>query len=217
MKFRVLALSAVMLCASVMTFAQEGQVTKKHNFGLGLSSKLSGSTNNYLKGPINNFPGLFGNIDKNLDLSISAHYEYAINRNMYLGTGLTYMFNRMELTFMNGSSSWGETSYNMHDIEIPLYFDYKFPIMRNINLFGGVGVAGMINLSSDENIITKDTFSPYLLLRAGFDILSNHRLQFVLQYHLSLNNNYQINTIVSPIYDTEYKVNIFDIGFNFYF
>lgn len=208
---------AAFVCVSFVAMAQEEQVIKKHNFGFGVSSVLSGSTSNYLKAPVGDFPGYFGNVDKNLDLNISARYEYAFNRSLYLGTGLTYRYNRTELTLYYGESNFGETTFNMHDLEIPLYLDYKLPIMFNTNAFFGAGFSALINLSYDDDIIEKDTFSPYLLLRTGFEVSGSHRLQFLFQYRIALTNAYSYKLALPMPYDTDYRVNSFDVGVNFFF
>ncbi|MBQ7985071.1 MAG: hypothetical protein IJ250_05470 [Bacteroidales bacterium] len=76
---------AVFLTASMTANAQNE--VKKHEFGVGLSSDLTCSTNPFLKaGSV--LEGFYGKVDKNLDLNFSFVYQYNINSHFNLGTGL---------------------------------------------------------------------------------------------------------------------------------
>ncbi|MBQ9313336.1 MAG: outer membrane beta-barrel protein [Bacteroidales bacterium] len=216
MKKIIVSAMCVMLAFTVA--AQKNTSFKTHNFGVGLSSVLSSSTNPYLKYKgATDFNGSYGKISSNMDLVLSGRYEYAFNKSMYLGTGLSYRLNSAEIFYNNLSTSVSSESTTIHDLEIPLYFDYKTALMPNINLFAGAGISGTFNLSLNSDLVKKDSFSPYLLLRTGFDFLSNHRVQFLLQYRINLNSSMEY--VLDPSYpmDREFKVNTFDVGINFFF
>ncbi|MDO5759392.1 MAG: hypothetical protein Q4Q06_00035 [Bacteroidota bacterium] len=219
---RFLVMTMMVVIIAISGYSQESNV-KRHNFGIGISSSLSSSTNKFLKHIGNNtFEGNFGKIDKNFDLNLSFLYEYNVSKNITIGVAPTYRESRAEINYQYESSLFGETTETIYDIEVPLFVDYKFSVMEKNKLFAGVGFSGLFNINTDsEEIATKNTFSPYMLFRLGFDVYGKHRIQFLMQYRCNLSANTYYNGIdynMFPHIQKEYfKVNTFDVGVNFFF
>lgn len=219
-----LVIIAVVVIFTLNGFAQESK-EKRHNFGIGISSSLSSSTNKFLKhisGDGVVYEGYFGKVDKNFDFNLSFLYEFNLNNRITFGVAPTYRESRAEINYQYEPSKYGETTETIYDIEIPLFVDYKFPIMRDNKLFVGAGFSGLFNIKTDsQEIATKNTFSPYLLFRLGFDVVGNRRVQFLMQYRYNLSANTYYDGIdynLFPMMQKEYfKVNTFDVGFNFFF
>lgn len=187
---------------------------------------MSSSTNKFLKNISDGdgivYRGHFGKVDKNIDLNLSLLYEFNLNKSITFGVSPTFRFSRMEINYMYDLSTFGETTGEIYDIEIPLFADYKFCVVGDNKLFVGASFSGLFNLNTDsQEIATKNTFSPYLLFRLGFDVMGIHRVQFLMQYRYNLSANTYYDGIdynLFPTIQKEYfKVNTFDVGFNFFF
>ncbi len=222
---RLVTIIAVAVIFTLNSFAQENN-EKRHNFGIGVSSSLSSSTNKFLKNISDGdgivWRGSFGKVDKNIDLNLSLLYEFNLNKSITFGVSPTFRFSRMEINYRYDLDMYGETTGKIYDIEIPLFADYKFRIMGENKLFVGAGLSGLFNIDTDsQEIAMKNTFSPYLLFRLGFDVMGNHRVQFLMQYRYSLSSNTYYDGIdynLFPIMQKEYfRINTFDVGVNFFF
>ncbi|MBR1775196.1 MAG: outer membrane beta-barrel protein [Bacteroidales bacterium] len=210
--FALFSLIAIQSC-----FAQE---TMKHNFGLGVGTITTSSTNQFLKysndSPTNGIK--YGEIDKNIDLNLSFIYEYSLKSNMSLGINPTYRLNRAEITRVVNPNyiviGDNKATYTSHDLDIPLYFDYKLHLFSNLNLITGIGASAMVNLDiNDWNTKRKD-ITPYGLLRLGFEAKANHKIQFMIKYRWNISKDaYYYNNLNKK---ESFRLNTFDVGINIF-
>ena len=126
---------------------------------------------------------------------------------------------RLTYSALQAGKTAAVTKLYMHDIDVPLYADYKFNILGNTSLITGAGFSGMFNLSVDEDYISKDIFTPYLLLRTGFEVRASHKMQFLLQYRWSMSENaeYPWDKSYPRLDEKPFRMNIFEAGVTFFF
>ncbi|MBQ9313268.1 MAG: hypothetical protein IJ213_09535 [Bacteroidales bacterium] len=221
------ALFCVILMFCVNLFSQRCNTIydiKHHNFGVGLSSSLTATTNQYLQDNGVLHGGYYGKTAENLDLNFSLLYEYNLNRHVRFGVAPTYRYSWASVWYVYSGEDYGKTSESSSDIDIPLYVDYKLWWGRTSNVFLGTGLSGMFNIGMDAEHRERDSFSPYLMFRLGFETKQTHTLQFVIQYRLNLspntyynvdewNNNLQIDLFKKE----NFRLNTLDVGVNFFF
>lgn len=92
------------------------------------------------------YEGYFGKVDKNFDFNLSFLYEFNLNNRITFGGAPTYRESRAEINYLYDLSTYGETTETIYDIEIPLFVDYKFPIMRGNKLFVGAVFSCLFNI-----------------------------------------------------------------------
>lgn len=189
-------------------FTAVSQDFKKHSFGIGIGGSSFPIVKSY-SDFMNNTDGF--NLSNAFVTSLSLKYDYAFNAVLslslepsYLNTYLSYRDAYYVTSLINNTTTlaYGSsgTSVYVHQLDIPLIANFRFPIVENVKLLAGLGASALVNFKKEINFYDEPTFStvngrnalsfknsviPEFLLRAGLEISTKHRIWLNASYHFS--------------------------------
>lgn len=192
-------------------------VNKHHSFGFGVQFSSFPLTYAY-SGSYELSGGSF-DLANAFAIGVSGKYEYAFNRAFslsfepgYLYTSLSYK----EYQTYPISALVSNTNLNVHQLNIPLIANFSCPMVENVNFLASGGVNALVSLQKEINFLEiptvgyanglnslnfKSSITPEIVMKAGFEIATKHRIRVNACYYLPLTKNayYSMNLPIDKI------------------
>lgn len=251
----------IVLISHLFIYTLYAQDFKKNCFGIGIGV---GAFNGFSYNKTPEEPVFFrlqgtgyildgGEVLQDYDLNASFIYEYSFSKKISLSTNPTYIFKHLKYSpnqtiifndygaMLSFSTTVYPHNYYLHQLDIPIVFNYKLYIGNYSNILLGVGGSALINMYNSKNIyeygfdfVGNSTYeeyllrvkpiSPNLILKTGLEFNDKHRIQVYFQSRIGLSKstnygkNYSDNFIKDVYTDFEkFSINSFTFGINYFF
>ena len=192
-------------------------VNKHHSFGF--SVQFSSFPLTYAYSGSYELSGGSFDLANAFAIGVSGKYEYAFNRAFslsfepgYLYTSLSY---KEYLTYPEHALV-SNTNLNVHQLNIPLIANFSCPMVENVNFLASGGVNALVSLQKEINFSEtptasyvnglnalnfKSSITPEIVMKAGFEIATKHRIRVNACYYLPLTKNayYSMNLPIDKI------------------
>lgn len=154
MKKSVLTIIAILFAVSLS--AQS--VNKNHSFGFGVQFSSFPLTYAYSGGY--ELSGGSFDLANAFAIGVSGKYEYAFNRAFSLSFEPGYLYTRLSykeyLTYPEHALV-SNTNLNIHQLNIPLIANFKFPLIENVNFLASGGMNALVSLQKEINFLENPT------------------------------------------------------------
>lgn len=192
-------------------------VNKNHSFGFGVQFSSFPLTYAYSGGY--ELSGGSFDLANAFAIGVSAKYEYAFNRAFSLSFEPGYLYTRLSykeyLTYPEHALV-SNTNLNVHQLNIPLIANFSCPMVENVNFLASGGVNALVSLQKEINFLEnptvgyanglnslnfKSSITPEIVMKAGFEIATKHRIRVNACYYLPLTKNayYSMNLPIDKI------------------
>lgn len=211
---RTFATLALLAC----TFAAVSQNFQRHSFGIGIGESSFPIVKSYSDFMGN---GEEFNLSNAFVSSVSLKYDYSFNDRFslsfepaYLNTRLSYKdadyFTDALGNITAAAIGSNSTSVYVHQVNLPLVVNFRFPIVENVRLLTGIGASALVNFKKEIGFYDNPTFetvnghsalsfnnslTPEFILRAGIEINTKHRIWLNASYHFSPVKNAHYTTL----------------------
>ena len=213
MKKSLLTIIAILFAVSLS--AQS--VNKHHSFGFSVQFSSFPLTHAYSGGY--ELSGGSFDLANAFAIGVSGKYEYAFNRAFSLSFEPGYLYTRLSykeyLTYPEHALV-SNTNLNVHQLNIPLIANFSCPMVENVNFLASGGMNALVSLQKEINFLEnptvgyanglnslnfKSSITPEIVMKAGFEIATKHRIRVNACYYLPLTKNayYSMNLPIDKI------------------
>ena len=215
---------------------------EKHNFGIGIGYSTFPIVSDYSSANIGS--GSMYDMTNAFIFNVSIQYDHAFSKHFSLSIQPTYINQYIEFkdvtTPSQGIYTSRTNSLYFHQLSIPLFINYRFKLVDNVNFMSSIGIGGIINLQKEKgfglgngetfvlNGVTNyslyktvtlnvdNSFTPEVLLRAGLEINTKRKMQVLLTYSFSPEKNYYFKELDFCYKTNNFRVTMLELGFNIF-
>lgn len=192
-------------------------VNKNHSFGV--SVQFSSFPLTYAYSGSYELSGGSFDLANAFAIGVSGKYEYAFNRAFSLSFEPGYLYTRLSykeyLTYPDHALV-SNTNLNIHQLNIPLIANYKYPVIENVNFIASGGVNALVSLQKEISFSEtptasyvnglnalnfKSSITPEVVVKTGLEIATKRKIRVNACYYLPLTKNayYSMNLPIDKI------------------